>query len=249
MREPGTIKWFGGFNPKKKILNDYGYIIRHNKPDLYVNKNHLQCKIKPLVPGTSVTFEVGLNYKNGSEQAVKVKLLENEKDELIIKQCIHSDIKQYFSPALSQFLKYAGEVQIIDLWNNLKNEFKVLLLFKICSEHKDLSLVEKFKEKNKFIRAMLIIVWTKNNGDKKQIAYEKAYKLICEYKQEVTEDEFKIFPLKEKNNYKIDTNKKWSQWTILELLQYCSGIDILDEINEENETIVKLNSLLVTNRR
>ena len=249
MREVGTIKWFGGFNAKQKKLNDYGYIIRHNKPDLYVNKNHLQCKIKQLVVGTSVTFEVGINYKNGSEQAIKVKLLENEKDELIIKQCIHSDIKQNFIDALSQYLRYSEETEIINLWNNLKDEFKILLLIKICNEYKELTLIEKFKEKNKFIRAMLIIVWTKNNGDKNQIAYEKAYKLICEYKQEAVEEKCDLSAFKGKDNYKVDISKKWDHWTILELLQYCSGIDILDEINEENETIIKLNALLATNRR
>lgn len=115
MREVGIIKWFGGFNPSIHKLNDFGYIIRDNQPDLYVNRNHLYCKAKLLAPGTGVSFEVGINYKNNMEQALKVKLLKNEKEQMLVKRCVFSNRKEYFMPLIADFIKEADLSDILVL--------------------------------------------------------------------------------------------------------------------------------------
>lgn len=218
MREVGKIKWFGGFNPKLHKLIDYGYITRENKPDLYVNKNHLHCKVKALQPETFVTFEIGLNYKNGMEQALKVKLLKNESEE-----------------------------ELITLWDKLDNTAKVQSLYRLCSENTNLIIVEKLRETDILIRALLIIAWVKNNQDKKKAAYVKIYELFLKYKEKINnkeqEKEILNYIVPKEENYKIDMTKPWCQWSILEYLQCCNENSIYDE-NEDNKEVAKLVALI-----
>ncbi|WP_010236762.1 hypothetical protein [Clostridium arbusti] len=297
MREAGIIKWFGGFNPRINKLNDFGYILRDNQPDLYVNRNHLHCKAKLLFPGIAVSFEVGVNYKNNMEQALKVRLLKNENEEMLVKKCVFSNKKQYYMPLIGKFLKDAEssnislvlpkilsldkdekkkvmesidlelkqredifklldmeekinvlfsleENKLIMMWSNLELRVKIFFLYRLCSENRDISIVERITEKNLFMRAMLIILWVRYNQDKKEIAYKKACEFIFKYsadigQEDTTYKELKlIFPTG--NDFKVDVNKQWMNWSILEFIQYCNCTNILEDINRGNKTVIML---------
>ena len=302
MREIGIIKWFGGFNPRIQKLNDFGYILRDNQPDLYVNKNHLHCKAKLLAPGTAVSFEVGVNYKNNMEQALKVKLLKNEKEEILIKKCVFSNRKEYYMPLIVSFFKEADssdiavlfpkilsldkeekekilssmdlelkerkdifklldieekinilfqmeENKLVSQWNNLGLTSKIFFLYRLCEENRNISIVEKITEKNLFIRSMLIIAWVKYNQDKKDVAYKKACEFIYKYNSDIkyedsNYEELKfIFPIGN-NNFKVDLNKPWMSWSILEFIQCCNCTSILEDIDKGNKSVIILVSAI-----
>ncbi|AJA47721.1 hypothetical protein CPAST_c16460 [Clostridium pasteurianum DSM 525 = ATCC 6013] len=298
MREVGIIKWFGGFNPKIHKLNDFGYILRENQPDLYVNRNHLHCKAKLLTPGTAVSFEVGVNYKNNMEQAFKVKLLKSENDILLIKKCVFSNKEEYYVPLMAKFFQigYSSDIELvfpkvmnlnkeeqkkiidsmdlnlkmrkdifkfldieeqidmllqltlndfIDKWENLSLTTKIFLIYRLCHDKYDLTILEKTREKNLFIRALIIIAWVSNNQDKKSITYKKACEYMYKYSSELSHtdsdyEELKIiFPIG-KYNFKVDINKPWYQWSILEFIQYCNCTSILEDMDRGDKAVIML---------
>lgn len=252
MREVGKIKWFGGFNPKIQKLIDYGYIERENMPDLYVNKNHLHCKVKELQVGVIVTFEVGVNYKNNQEQALKVKLLENEKEESLI-EIIYSGAGEFYKNlSLRQKVTLASKLRddnLAELWEKLDSIEKIFLLFKLTEEERTLSaLVERLPEKDMLIRALLIIAWLKWNEDKKDIAYQKVYQLISKFLIHIEEDREKQEIVKHIlpgiGKYAVDRDKPWYEWTILEFLEYYNGRSLEAEINEENRAVIRIIALI-----
>ena len=242
MREIGEIKWFGGYNQKRHALIDYGYILRNSKPDIYVNKVHLHCKVKDLRPSVIVTFEVGVNYKNAMEQAIKVKLIEDEKDEDCLIYGITCNDERYFVPSVDAFFaNFKGE-EIANFWSKLQDKFKIMLLYKISSEGIPTYILESLNEKNKLIRAMLLILWAKQYEDKRYFAYDKAFILIKEYNEEKKLGEVSIF---EKNeNYKVDTKRPWRDWTFLEFIESCSKLSVLDDIKSGNKALLKIITLI-----
>lgn len=252
MREIGKIKWFGGFNPKIQKLVDYGYIVRENMPDLYVNKNHLHCKVKELKPETIVTFELGVNFKNEREQALKVNLLKNEKEEVIKEIIYRNDGEFYKSLSVQQQVILAarlGDDNLAELWRSLESTVKLLILFKLTKEERELSsLVERLPEKDMLIRALLIIAWIKGNPDKKDIAYQKVYQLISKCLVHIAEDKNGREIIKKAlpgiGKYLVDKEKQWDEWTILEYLEYYNGRSLENEIDEENRTIIKIISVI-----
>lgn len=302
MREAGIIKWFGGFNPRINRLNDFGYILRDNQPDLYVNRNHLHCKAKLLAPGTAVSFEVGVNYKNNMEQALKVKLLKNENEKMLVKRCVFSNRKEYYMPLIVTFFKEADSsdisvllskilsldkeekrkvIESIDLklreredifklldieekinvlvhmeenkllnkWNNLELTIKIFFLYRLCDENKYMSIVERITEKNLFIRAMLIIAWVKYNQDKKDVAYKKACEYIYKYSaglghEDSSYEELKLIFSIDNSNFKVDINKPWMSWSILEFIQYCNCTSILEDIDKGDKAVIMLVSAI-----
>lgn len=252
MREVGKVKWFGGFNPKIHKLNDYGYIIRDGKPDLYVNKNHLHCRVKKLQSGVVVTFEVGVNYKNGREQALKVKLLEDEKED-IIKEFIYSNEGQVYKSLIAyQKVKLAsklGDDNLAELWCKLENIEKIFLLFKLSEEKRTLkTLVEKLQEKHLLIRALLIIAWTEDNQDKKEIAYEKVFELMSKYLIHISEDKQELKTAKQilpdAEKFEAGISKQWYEWNILNYLEYYNGHSLKDGTDEENNVITRIVSVI-----
>ncbi|WP_051624318.1 hypothetical protein [Clostridium akagii] len=241
MREVGIVKWFGGYNPSTHKLNDYGYIIRKNKPDLYFNRSHLRCKVKVLKPEAAVSFEIGINFKNNMEQAFKVKLLRNENLEFIIQ----SDTFHYLkSEEKLKFLNDFNEEDIEKIWVNLELKLKILLLFRISSENLNTEVLEKFIEKDKFIRAIILIVWIKNHRDKKTIVYDKASVLLSFYLKKILDGEEEaeklrfIFP--QNKNYKVDINKAWSEWTVFDLVQDCNDTNIAEDMDAGNHELIKI---------
>lgn len=252
MREVGKIKWFGGFNPKIQKLIDYGYIERENMPDLYVNKNHLHCKIKELQPGVIVTFEVGVNFKNNREQALKVNLLENEKEESLIEYIYSGNGEFYKSLSMQQKVLLAsklGDDNLAELWSKLASIEKIFLLFKLTEEERALSaLVERLPEKDMLIRALLMIAWLKWNEDKKDIAFQKVYQLISKFIVHIKDDKEKQEVVKQIvpgiGKYLVNRDKPYYEWTILEFLEYYNGRSLENEINEENRVIIRIISLI-----
>lgn len=302
MREVGIIKWFGGFNPRIHKLNDFGYILRDNQPDLYVNRNHLHCKAKLLIPGTVVSFEIGVNYKNNMEQALKVKLLKNEKEKNLVKTCVFSSRREYYMPLIVNFFKEADDSDIevlfpkilnldkeekrrildsmdmefkerdnvfkfLDIeekinilfcleenklfkkWGNLDLKVKIFFIYRLCSENKVMGLIERLKEKDLFIRAMLIIAWVKCNKDKKYAAYKKACELIYKYSadtgyEDSNYEDLKIILPKKSDDFKVDISKSWKNWSILEFIQYCNGTNILEDIDRGNRAVIILVSTI-----
>ena len=242
MREIGEIKWFGGYNQKRHALIDYGYILRNSKPDIYVNKVHLHCKVKDLRPSVIVTFEVGVNYKNAMEQAIKVKLIEDEKDEECLIYGITCNDERYFVPSVDVFFaNFEGE-KIANFWNKLQDKFKIMLLYKIASKGIPTYILESLNEKNKLIRAMLLILWSKQYEDKMNVAYEKAFILIKEYIEKKSE---KVNIFEKNENYKVDTKKPWSEWTFLEFLESCSKVTVLEDIKSGNKALLKIINLIM----
>lgn len=241
MREVGTVKWFGGFNPKTHRLNDYGYIIRKNRSDLYFNRSHLRCKVKALAVGIAVSFELGVNFKNNMEQAFKVKLLKNEDLEYIIKEEAFSSLN---SEEKLKFLNDFNEDNIIELWQYMQFKLKILLLFRISSENININILEKILEKDKFVRAIILIVWVKKNMDKKNMAYEKASVLLSLYHKELVDghEESKklgfLFP--KVKNFKVDITKRWSEWTVFDFIQNCNETNIAEDMNNGNKQLIKI---------
>lgn len=241
MKEVGKIKWFGGYNPNSGKLNDYGYIIRKNKPDLYFNRSHIRCKAKELTKGKAVSFETGVNFKNNMEQGFKVKPLENDDKEFIFKE----EVFQYLTS--EEKMKLAADYEensIISLWQYMDLTLKIRLLFKINAEDMDTSILEKLQEENKFIRALIIIAWIKNNQDKKDITYEKAEVLLSVYLKEISNKKGKLEELKsifpKNREYKVDIKRDWTKWTILEFLQNCNNTNIAVDIEDGNKELINL---------
>lgn len=298
MREVGIIKWFGGFNPKINKLNDFGYILRDNEPDLYVNRNHLHCKPKLLTPGTAVSFELGINYKNNMEQAFKVKLLKNEDDKIIIKKCAFSNRKEYYMLAITKLfdigdysdielifpkiislpkeekreiinymptylklkkgifnfldieeqtniLLQMEESDLIKKWNDLLFNTKIFLIYRFVIVREYIGVFNKIYETNLFVQALILIANAKEHYQEKGIMYKRASEYIYKYSSEISykDKDYEIlkdiFPVG-KDNFKVDINKVWNNWTVLEFIQYCNCTDILQDINSGNKSVIML---------
>ncbi|WP_329603965.1 glutamate ligase domain-containing protein [Clostridium hydrogenum] len=245
-REVGIIKWFGGYNPKIKKFNDFGFIVRKDKEDLYFNKNHIHCNVRELVQGRAVSFEEGVNFKNGRLQAMKVKLAKNESDINVLKSCIKEEMFKNIDiyDKLEMLWKLDYNTIVKD-WNEFSPGLKVLYLYRICKEDRDFSIIENINEKNKIIRAMLLLIWGKYNSSQKNMAFEKALKLMNEYKSQIIDDNNEK---KEIINYIIPSDKKGvvdvlkplNEWSILELIESCNGESILRELNKGDLPVVKL---------
>lgn len=247
MRQAGIIKWFGGFNPNTHRLNDYGYIIRENESDLYINRVHLRCKANVLKKGTPVSFEVGLNYKNNMPQAFKLKLLRNEKEEKLIRKCVLSDKEEYYMPVMETFIDKIIENDIMNLlkeWEKLNFRLKLKILFKMCSENIDSSVLENLKEKNKFVRAAIIMLWLKDKKGEKSVPYKKVDDLFTYYLEDLKKDSQGINQISsiipEDENYKVNIGKKWIDWSILEFLQLCCGGDIVKCIEDNDKNVIEI---------
>lgn len=106
MVEVGKMKWFGGYNSKTGRENNYGFIARRGKSDLYVHKIQLRCQPSDLVAGTPVKFDIGLNPRNSREEAKNLQLLQLQKetDYSVLQVCFEYPDRSIWKPILNQYL-------------------------------------------------------------------------------------------------------------------------------------------------
>lgn len=247
-REIGIIKWFGGYNPKIDKFNDFGFIAREGKEDIYFNKNHIHCNVSELVKGRIVTFEEGLNYKNRKLQAVKVNLLKDEENIDVLKKSIQSKI--FSSAELYDQLEILWKLDwdfIKEKWNDFSVFLKIVYLYRLCKENKEFPITENISETNKVIRAMLLLLWSKFNDEEKEAVLKKAANLMEEYKNEISEDKTLrkkivsfIIPTREKGI--IDSVKPLRYWSMMEFIESCSGKSIAKELEnaEVGSPLIKI---------
>lgn len=238
-RNIGFIKWFGGYNPIIKKFNDFGFIAREGKDDIYFNKKHIHCNVSELIRGRAVSFEEGLNYKNRKQQAIKINLLRNESSIELLQECVKSqlfsDIELY--DKLDILWRFDWDF-IKENWEDFSVTLRIVYLYRLCKENKEFLIIENINEKNKLIRAMLLLLWSKFNDSEKEIVLKKAAGLIEEYRNEIIEnkDENKeiisfIIPTREKGI--IDVLKPLRYWSMMEFIESCSGKSIAQEIERD----------------
>lgn len=242
-RKIGIIKWFGGYNPRIEKFNDFGFIDREGKEDIYFNKNHIHCNVSELIKGKAVSFEEGLNYKNRRLQAIKVNLLRDEEDIDLLKKCIESEM--FASIELYDQLEILWKLDwdfIKEKWDYFNVTLKIVYLYRLCKENKDFPIIENINETNKLIRAMLLLLWSKFNDAEKEVVLKKAADLMEEYKDEIIGDKDAkrkivsfIIPTREKGI--IDLVKPLRYWSMMEFIESCSGKSIARELeNTEVES-------------
>lgn len=245
-RQLGIIKWFGGYNPKSKKYNDFGFITKENNEDLYFNKKHIHCNIRELTKETVVSFEEGINFKNNMPQGLKIKLIKDEKDINLLEQLVEGSYFN-FVDILDRIdlLCKIDDYIVAKNWNNFALEVKILFLYKLCKEDLEFNYIEEINEKNKIVRAMLLLLWVKRNAVNKNKAFEKANCLLEEYKVELDSLDNKenilklIIPTSEKGI--VNLLKPIESWSILEFIQGCNGKAILDELDSGlNSELAKL---------
>ena len=245
-RNIGIIKWFGGYNPRIKKFNDFGFIMRDGQEDIYFNKNHIHCNVGELTKGRVVSFEEGLNYKNRRPQAIKVNLLRDEDNIELLKQCVESimfdNIELY--DKLEMLWKLNWDF-IEKNWNNFSVTLKIVYLYRLCRENKDFPIIENINEKNKIIRAMLLLLWSKFNGGEASMVFKKAAKLIEEYRDEIIGDKDAkrkvvsfIIPTREKGI--IDVLKPLRYWSIMEFIESCSKMSIARELENSESPLINM---------
>ncbi|MBV6419386.1 MAG: hypothetical protein DAHOPDDO_00602 [Ignavibacteriaceae bacterium] len=114
MREIGHIKWFGGYKPtgeydendymeKYKEIN-YGFIKPISGEDLFVHKNDVISSTLGLNEGVLVTFGIYFDEKKNKNRAVKVKRINDEEDNELIKKLAFSNSSTYWTQALPVYL-------------------------------------------------------------------------------------------------------------------------------------------------
>lgn len=237
-RNIGLIKWFGGYNPVIKKFNDFGFIAREGKEDIYFNKSHIHCNVSDLIRGRAVSFEEGLNYKNRRPQAIKVNLLKDENSIELLERCVKSEI--FSSVELYDKLDILWRLDwnfIAENWDNFGVILKIIYLYRLCKEDKEFPIIETISEKNKLIRAMLLLIWSKFIDSEKEIVLKKSTKLIEEYRDEITQNKDAkreilsfIIPTREKGI--IDVLKPLRYWSMMEFIEGCSGKSIAREIEK-----------------
>lgn len=241
MKEIGRIKWFGGYSRGKGKLNDFGYILRKNKPDLYFNRAHIRCKINELTNNKLVSFEIGMNFKNNMEQGFKVKVVKSQDKDLIFNEEVFKDLT---IEEQMLFLDDYEENDVLKLWQYMSFKLKTLLIFKVAAGKFKTSILENLLEENKFIRALIILAWIKDNINEKSAIYEKAEVLLSIYNKEISSSQDKIEELKFafpcEKGYKVDINRNWSKWTVLEFLQSVNGDNIAEDIENGNKELIEL---------
>ena len=106
MKEIGHIKWFGGRNSNIGRDNNYGFISREGKPDIYIHRQQITCALSDLREGTPVTFEVAINTRNGKEEAKNLRLLNlsEERDLEIVQLCVKSQNRKLWEPLFGRYL-------------------------------------------------------------------------------------------------------------------------------------------------
>jgi Zn ribbon nucleic-acid-binding protein len=104
MREIGIVKWFGGYNSKTGRNNDYGFVTREGKPEIYVHRTQINCPETALREGTPVIFEVNVNAQNGQEQAIRLCLLAEETDREVLNCCVRSKDRRVWEPILKNYI-------------------------------------------------------------------------------------------------------------------------------------------------
>lgn len=245
-RDIGIIKWFGGYNPVIKKFNDFGFIMRNGKEDIYFNRNHIHCNVGELAKGRAVSFEEGLNYKNKREQAIKVNLLRYEDDIELLKKCVKSEM--FSSIELYDRLEILWRFEwdfIQENWDSFDVILKITYLYRLCRENKEFPIIEKISEKNRLIRAMLLLLWSKFNDGEKAIVLKKATRLIEEYKDEIIGDKNErrkilelIIPTREKGI--IDTLKPLRFWSMMEFVEGCSEKSIARELENPRSPLIEI---------
>lgn len=147
MRQIGKIKWFGGENYHGEKQR-YGFISRHQAPDLYVHKNQLLCSENQLRENVVVTFEIGL-HKN-KEQAQKVTLINLEEDMDTLKELSINTEKWIWTSALPH---YIDKLETHEIYPFILKKLKALsepkerdLVLGIMNEEQFLANYEPFVE-------------------------------------------------------------------------------------------------------
>ena len=115
MRGIGKVKWFGGRNRITARHNDYGFIARDDKPDIYVNRKQVRCSESDLDEGTPVTFEVAINPRNGKEEAKHLLLLKEETDLEVIAHCAPSNDEDLWMPVFGKYLVTLSSNEAVSL--------------------------------------------------------------------------------------------------------------------------------------
>lgn len=237
-RNIGIIKWFGGYNPSIEKFNDFGFIEREGKEDIYFNKSHIHCNVSDLIRGRAVSFEEGLNYKNRRSQAIKVNLLKDENSIELLERCVKSEI--FSSVELYDKLDILWRLDwnfIAENWDDFSVILKIIYLYRLCKEDKEFPIIETINEKNKLIRAMLLLIWSKFIDSEKEVVLKKSAKLIEEYRDEITQNKAEkreilsfIIPTREKGI--IDVLKPLRYWSMMEFIEGCSGKSIARELEK-----------------
>ncbi|WP_053242884.1 hypothetical protein [Clostridium sp. DMHC 10] len=220
--------------------------MRDGQEDIYFNKNHIHCNVGELTKGRVVSFEEGLNYKNRRPQAIKVNLLRDEDNIELLKQCVESimfdNIELY--DKLEMLWKLNWDF-IEKNWNNFSVTLKIVYLYRLCRENKDFPIIENINEKNKIIRAMLLLLWSKFNGGEASMVFKKAAKLIEEYRDEIIGDKDAkrkvvsfIIPTREKGI--IDVLKPLRYWSIMEFIESCSKMSIARELENSESPLINM---------
>ncbi|MDC0839517.1 DarT ssDNA thymidine ADP-ribosyltransferase family protein [Limnoraphis robusta] len=132
MVQVGKIKWFGGFNAKRGVENNYGFIERQGEPDLYVHRSQVKCECSNLVEGKLVKF--GLGFHNHREQAKNLELLKlsEETDPNVLEACFEHQDPEIWQPIINQYLstvsadKITGKV--IKKINSLNHKQQLILI-------------------------------------------------------------------------------------------------------------------------
>ncbi|MEI2422359.1 cold shock domain-containing protein, partial [Arthrospira platensis SPKY2] len=95
---------FGGFNAKRGVENNYGFIERQGEPDLYVHRSQVKCECSNLVEGKLVKF--GLGFHNHREQAKNLELLKlsEETDPNVLEACFEHQDPEIWQPIINQYL-------------------------------------------------------------------------------------------------------------------------------------------------
>lgn len=104
MVQIGRIKWFGGFNSKKGIENNYGFIEQLGKPDLYIHKSKVKCKYESLVTGQLVKFDLGDHGHRQEAKNLELLQLSEEFDPQVLKACFEQQTSKIWKPIVNRYL-------------------------------------------------------------------------------------------------------------------------------------------------
>ncbi|TVU53409.1 MAG: DUF4433 domain-containing protein [Arthrospira sp. PLM2.Bin9] len=132
MLQVGKIKWFGGFNAKRGVENNYGFIERQGEPDLYIHQSQVKCECSNLVAGKLVKFDLG--FHNHREQAQNLELLKlsEETDPNVLEACFEHQDPKIWQPIINRYLSTlsAHEItgKVIKKINSLNPKQQLILI-------------------------------------------------------------------------------------------------------------------------
>ncbi len=141
MVQIGRIKWFGGFNAKRGVENNYGFIERQGEePDLYIHKSEVKCECSNLVAGKLVKFDLVFHPYNHREQAKNLELLKlsEDTDSNVLEACFEHQDPEIWQPIVNRYLSTlsANEItaKVIKKINSLKPKEQLIFIESLSPE-------------------------------------------------------------------------------------------------------------------